>query len=497
MKKQIIIIGAGIAGLSAGCNLQRNGYETQIYELSKRAGGLCTAWKRKGYIMENCIHFLTGAVPFDSFYTSWQSVINPEDLDLIYTPEYLTVEKKDGKSITLYADLAKLEKEMLEKAPEDAHLIKEFIAAAWKFTKFKIPVDPPSEISGFFDKIKVILKILPFLRNFKKWNSITINEYVEQYKNPLLKDALKNSLQPERAALSLLFIFAMMHIKSLSYPLGGALKLVELIENNYLQSGGKINYSSKVKKIIVENGKATGILLENGKSYRGDIVISAADGHYTIFNMLGGKYLNSKIKNLYSNFKVMPSYVQVYLGIARTFKGEPTTLALQLKNGLKIDETTKLDYITYRIHNIDPTLSPPGGTLVTAMLKTANYTYWVDLKKNNREEYRSEKKRIAREVIACLNLKYKDITSKVDVMDVSTPATVIRYTNNWQGSHEGWITTPEMGFMKIQRTLPGLDNFYMAGQWVESMGGLPTSVVSGKHVAHIICHKDGKKFCVA
>ncbi len=62
-KKGVIIIGAGIAGLSAGFNLQKNGYEIQIYKLSKRAGGLCTAWERKGYTMENCIHYLTGAIP--------------------------------------------------------------------------------------------------------------------------------------------------------------------------------------------------------------------------------------------------------------------------------------------------------------------------------------------------------------------------------------------------------------------------------------------------
>ena len=68
MPRKIAIIGAGIAGLSAGCYLQMNGYDTEILESHTRTGGLCTAWERNGYVFENCIHWLCGANPADSFY---------------------------------------------------------------------------------------------------------------------------------------------------------------------------------------------------------------------------------------------------------------------------------------------------------------------------------------------------------------------------------------------------------------------------------------------
>ena len=61
MDKSIIIIGAGIAGLSAGCYGQMNGYKTRIFEMHKIPGGLCTSWKRKGYTFDGCIHWLTGS----------------------------------------------------------------------------------------------------------------------------------------------------------------------------------------------------------------------------------------------------------------------------------------------------------------------------------------------------------------------------------------------------------------------------------------------------
>ena len=52
--KSIMITGAGIAGLSAGCYAQMDGYRTQIFELHNIPGGLCTAWKRQGYVCDGC-----------------------------------------------------------------------------------------------------------------------------------------------------------------------------------------------------------------------------------------------------------------------------------------------------------------------------------------------------------------------------------------------------------------------------------------------------------
>ena len=84
------------------------------------------------------------------------------------------------------------------------------------------------------------------------------------------------------------------------------------------------------------------------------------------------------------------------------------------------------------------------------------------------------------------------------MVDVSTPITVIRYTGNWQGSQEGLlITTETFGMVMgkgMEKTLPNLDDFYMAGQWVEPGGGVPTVAASGRGVVGMICKNDKKKF---
>jgi len=78
--------------------------------------------------------------------------------------------------------------------------------------------------------------------------------------------------------------------------------------------------------------------------------------------------------------------------------------------------------------------------------------------------------------------------------DVATPYTFWRYTRNHRGAFEGWLMTPEMMRTHVEKALPGLENFYMAGQWVEPGGGIPAVLPSGRQVVQILCHRDGKPF---
>jgi len=77
-----------------------------------------------------------------------------------------------------------------------------------------------------------------------------------------------------------------MHLKSAGYPIGGSLNFAKSIEKRYVSLGGKVHYNSKVSKIskiMVRNDRAVGIKLANGETYDADMVVSATDGHYTIF----------------------------------------------------------------------------------------------------------------------------------------------------------------------------------------------------------------------
>jgi len=492
--KKVNIIGAGIAGLSAGCYLQMNGYDTEIFELHDLPGGLCTGWQRKGYTINGCLDWLVGSSPNDDLYHLWSELIDMEKLTFVEPDIYLRFEDKTGQTLTIYTDIDQLENEMLTKAPEDRTVILAFTGAIRKFMKLALPVKVAPETMGFLDGMALIWKMVPYIGMLRKWMCISEKEYADQCQNELLKKAFSHMFWPNMIMLFIIMTLGWMHKKTAGYPIGGSLKFSKLIEKRYYELGGRISYNSKVLEIKTEQDVAIGIVLENGQTHLSDIVISAADGYHTIYKALDGRYTNKTIDSLYRDYETFSSFLLVSLGVARTFPDELPVILFPLDVPIKVDETTLCKDLPVRIFNYDTSLAPEGKTVITSMIASDSYQYWNALKKNDPRKYKAEKKRIANEVIDALDQRFGDIRSSIEMIDVSTPSTVMRYTNNWKGSHGGWVWSPKVGFRKISKKLPGLDNFFMVGQWVDTGGGLPSALMSGRNVTQMICRADKKPF---
>lgn len=79
---------------------------------------------------------------------------------------------------------------------------------------------------------------------------------------------------------------------------------------------------------------------------------------------------------------------------------------------------------------------------MTCFLPTRNFDYWVSLQQHDPKQYQAQKDRIVEAVTAILEKSVPGVRQAIEVIDVSTPATVIRHTGNWKGSYEGWLLTP-------------------------------------------------------
>jgi phytoene dehydrogenase-like protein len=102
---------------------------------------------------------------------------------------------------------------------------------------------------------------------------------------------------------------------------GGSIALVRPIENRYRDLGGQVIYRSTVEEILVDDGNALGGRLSDGSEHCSDAVISAADGRSTIYGMLGGRYVDGKIENMYKNWETIRPMVMISFGVAREFPG--------------------------------------------------------------------------------------------------------------------------------------------------------------------------------
>jgi phytoene dehydrogenase-like protein len=355
----------------------------------------------------------------------------------------------------------------------------------------------PEGPSSLLDGIKMGVRMLPFMGSLRKYGKMSMEEFAARFSDPLLRQAFRVAVDdlPDMPAMALMMVLAFMHAGDGCFPTGGSLEFARAIESRYLDLGGEIHYRSRVERILVEDDRAVGIRLTDGTEHRAEAIISAADGHATIFDMLQGRYASDKVRGYYEKLPIFPSWIQVSLGVARDLSDQAQAVIYLFEEPIDI-AGEKCEYIRFRHFCYDPSMAPPGRSALVSTF-SSDHSYWKELNKEP-ERYEAEKKEIAIKVIDQLESRLPGISEQIEVVDVSTPMTVERYTGNWQGSQEGWlITTETFGIVMgkgMDKTLPSLDDFYMCGQWVEPGGGVSTAAVSGRTVVKMICKKDRKKF---
>jgi len=488
--RKIVIIGGGIAGLCTAVYALECGYEVEVLEMHDMAGGLAMSWRRGSYTFETCLHWLVGSKPGGEFHKQWQEVFDIHKLTFVDSDEFVRIEAVDGDSLSIYTNVDRLEAELLRRAPRDTAAICDFTHSVRALGKFRM-LDPAG---GLTDNWLNMLRDLPVFPLLGKLSKMSGAQYGNRFSDPLLKSFFSNGDIGKISAIAMVLSLAWMNDGNAGYCIGGSQAIIRLIEEKISSLGGRIQFNAKVERILVENDAAVGVQLANGETILADWVVSAADGHATIFDLLGGKYINEATRKMYDERALFASYLQVSLGVGLDLRDQPPMVTRLLESPLTVDPGTEIGFVGFRIFNFDPTFAPSNKTAVTSLLPTRNFTYWTDLRKNNLSAYHAEKHRIADAVINVLERRIPGVRAAIETTDVSTPASVIRYTGNWKGTMEGWLVEPGASFKPLPNTLPGLSHFLMVGQWVMPGGGLPSGPMTAKPAVKTICKHDHVPF---
>ena len=236
--KSIIIIGAGFAGLAAGIYAQMNGYKTQIFEMHDKPGGLCTSWKRKGYTIDACIHWLVGSSPESNMHDFWEEVGISQGREFIDMDEYMHFECPDGRVLTFYTDIDRLEKHLLEFSPADAEQIGEFINGIRMCFAFDQPSKHTPAVKRLLKQSRVIFGFIKDGKKMQQWMKITSSDFAGRFKDPMLRKAFEEMWIPEFSMMFMFFTFAYLHRKNAGYPLGGSMPMSQAMEKRYTDLGG-------------------------------------------------------------------------------------------------------------------------------------------------------------------------------------------------------------------------------------------------------------------
>jgi phytoene dehydrogenase-like protein len=140
-------------------------------------------------------------------------------------------------------------------------------------------------------------------------------------------------------------------------------------------------------------------------------------------------------------------------------------------------------------------MAPAGKTVVECIIPVDDFNYWETLYED-KKAYKAEKERIAAVIARELEKKYPGFMSEIEITDVLSPMTYVRYTGNYKGAYMTWVMTPDL--LKhnriIKKTLPGLKNLWLSGMWIMSPGGVPTAAKVSRDILQLICRADNKKF---
>jgi len=490
-KPRLLIIGAGLSGLSAGCYAQINGYEAHLFEHHSIPGGVCTAWARNGYTIDGCVQWLMGSKEGSAFHALYRELGALEGVTLLpVTFLRRFVDEESGEHLDISADLDKFAADVRALAPDDAQVIERMLEGVRTLEGFEAPVETAPELLGPLDAIQSLWRSRRQLKYLSRYG-MPVSEFVEELRNPLLKKALLRLFVPEMPMYYLMSLLAQLSDGQLSVIKGGSHRFALAVARRFRELGGVFHFNADVEEILVEGNRAVGLRLADGSEAYGERVVSAAPGHTTIFRMLGGRYTDRSVRDRYTQWPMFPGRVLVSFGVRAGIVDVPPVQTILLRDPL-IFGFREVDCVTVRTFNYDDSLAPEGCTVVQVIFET-DYEMWNELHHAPRR-YDRTKTAVADEVLSILEGHIPGISEQVEMRDVATPYTFWRFARSYRGAYEGFLPTPEALRERIPKMLPGLEGFYMAGQWVEPGGGVPPALMSGKHVVQLICREDEKSF---
>ena len=478
-REKVVIIGGGIAGLTAGIYALRAGFDAEIYEKNAIPGGECIGWNRKGFHIDNCIHWLTGTKKGTQLYDVWKNVGALDD-DTQYAPidAFFTSTYK-GQSVTLWNDLERTQRELIAASPEDEEEIRHFIKSVEISKQCVVPASKPMEMWKFKDYINMGASMKDFPQVMKEFGKISLEDYSKRFRSPLLKKMICDYLPKQYVAYSFLVSYATMADGNGGVPMGASLQMSLRMEKRFKELGGVICYNKGASKIVIDKKKATGVEFEDGTFVKADHVIPTVDTHILFEKLLSKEYMPKELKAAYSEPKNYPaiSGFQVAYAVSEDFKTEAETTFIEIEP-IKVGSRT-FNRMYVKIYGYDPVCVKDGRQVIQTCISQfdEDYEFWKGLGK---EEYEQVKEELVREVSERIENEFPQLKGNMEYLDAWTPITYERYCNAYHGSYMSFITTPYGKQLKLKGQLKGIDNLYLAGQWTNSPGGLPVAVTSGK-----------------
>lgn len=473
----VIIVGAGIGGLTCGSLLSKRGYKVLVLEQHHQVGGYCSSFKRKGFTFNTGVEDVSGLWENGPLSFLLRTLgMSRDHLFVKNVTRYIfkgrTIEAKSLHDyIRLLSEMFPHEKRNIVAFFDDAE--KAYMECYSDVEAYGAPLPPELMVKVFGVK-----KLVDYPRthpHFYDWMGKTFKQKLdEHFSDEDLKELLCALLayvgtSPEKTqASTALTACISYHLHGGYFPKGGAQNYAEALKDFIEKHGGKVLVRHKVDRILIEEGMVKGVKVGE-KVFKSPVVVSNVNAKTTLLELLGEQNLDKDFAEYVKGLKMSPSCFMVFLGVDADLSSYPTLI----KN---LDE----GYEVVINSNADPCLAPKGKASIT-ILTGANYH---DFPARGTEEYSKKKDELAEMLIQKVEKVIPGLSRHIIVRDAATPKTFERYTSMPEGAIYAFDQSIGIKRPYFKTPVKGL---YLVGASTFPGGGIEAVTISGIICANDIC----------
>jgi phytoene dehydrogenase-like protein len=498
----VIVIGAGLGGLGAACQLALAGEKVLLLEKHNVPGGFATSFVRGRFEFEGALHELSDIGSEEDrggLYRYLERLgVVPNKLKFKQIPEMYRSIYYDGYDTTLPFGIQEYTDKLIELFPHEKKGIEEFmemcraVLAGIEYIASKGGRFLPQEI----------LKEHPWL---PRVSGLTLSELFDKFfKDKKLMAVISQmwgyvGVPPDRANAYVYIAMLVFFLRwGAAFPIGRSHSLTTAMVEAFEELGGEIRYNALVNRILVENDHVSGVELLNGDIYQCKAIVSNVNPICTVMKMLPSEVVPENYKKIIYAPEIGPSGFSVYIGLNAPYKDLGITSHEAFINTTydaneAFETFRKLEPPKYMVaacyNHIYEDISPPGTTqLVLTTLQMGKLWQGVSA-----DQYFKIKDEIAEGMISLVeNTICSNIRDYIEVAEAATPLTYYRYSKNIEGAIYGTtqdVVNGPMLRLKSRGAIPGL---YQVGAWTNFGGGFSTTILGGR-IAAGMYFKDKKE----
>jgi phytoene dehydrogenase-like protein len=492
----VVVIGAGISGLTAAALLSRAGLTVRVAEEQPRAGGYLQGFTRGGFTFDTSVHWLNdvGAGGFVSRLLSFVG----EDWPRCRALRRIWRFKGDSFDYLLTEDPEELRQRLATDFPAEADgLARLFADSRYLGEQLRLNHDRmrAPETMNPLARIRLGLTMLAWFLPLRRFLRSGAEEGLARY---FRGGAIGRVFCAEERLASLMVPLAWSYEKDFfAAPAGGSQAWVRWLVERIRSAGSEVRLGCAVQRVLIEDGRAAGVELADGERLRARWVVAACDVERLYERMLPAAVIPAPLRRKLAAADLYNSCVMVFCGLSCTPEelGLGEEMIRLTRDGLTRDAHASGDPTTTALLLLAPsardrTLAPPGKSTLTIQCPAFfdQHERWQTGPGFLRgKAYRTCKHAFADALLDRVEQQLlPGLRKRIEVLEVGTPITLWRYSANRAGSIMGGRPTDRNIRARIAHYRTPLPRLLLAGHWAEYGGGVPLAVKAAANTSLLI-----------